>query len=217
MAEREEFTVFLLLAGDTGVGKSTLAHRLTHPADDFEPGRTLLAPTLGIEFTFVHMELADLNADVKVNVMDVPGNTQFARYMASYYRMAHGIVFMYDVGQRATFDSLAGRWRDDRDQHNPRLTDAAALVLGNKADLPESEHGVTAVEGADMARQLGAGEFEVCSATEWSRRYLLPPIERMIVRAVHRLRLEREHSRTTLQLSPAHGSPSKLPSSACCG
>lgn len=53
---------------------------------------------------------------------------------AAYYRGAQGIIFVYDVTRRETFDSLADVWLREVDMYST-VEDAVKMVVANKTDL----------------------------------------------------------------------------------
>jgi GTPase SAR1 family protein len=53
---------------------------------------------------------------------------------AAYYRGAQGIIFVYDVTRRETFESLADIWMREVDMYST-VEDAVKMVVANKTDL----------------------------------------------------------------------------------
>lgn len=53
---------------------------------------------------------------------------------AAYYRGAQGIILVYDVSQRETFDSLDEIWLREVEMY-ATVPDAIKMVVANKTDL----------------------------------------------------------------------------------
>ena len=60
---------------------------------------------------------------------------RFRTITPSYYRVAHGIIVVYDVTNRESFDALPG-WFADLDTYAPSTV--VKIVVGNKVDKVRS-------------------------------------------------------------------------------
>lgn len=72
---------------------------------------------------------------------------------AAYYRGAQGVIFVFDVSRRETFESLADIWMKEVDMYGT-VEDSVKMVVANKTDLSESRE-VTREEAVDFARSHG--------------------------------------------------------------
>eukprot|EP01132_Coremiostelium_polycephalum_P002874 gene2874-3572_t len=99
----------LLLIGDSGVGKSCLLLRF---ADDTYSESFL--STIGVDF------------------WDTAGQERFRTITSSYYRGAHGIIVVYDVTDKSTFDNVR-QWLQEIDRF--ACENVNKLLVGNKSDL----------------------------------------------------------------------------------
>merc|ERR1719198_1000349 len=89
----------ILLIGDAGVGKSSILLRFTD--DAFEEH---LASTIGVDFKVKTVQLG--GKTVKLTIWDTAGQERFRTLTSSYYRGCHGIIVVFDVNERETFDNL---------------------------------------------------------------------------------------------------------------
>jgi small GTP-binding protein len=92
-------------------------------------------------------------------VWDTAGQERFHSVTIAYYRGASGILLIFDLTRRSSFEHV-GFWLDQARKHAP--PGIPIVIVGNKSDLEEQRE-VTHEEGQQAARGLGAGYAE-CSA-----------------------------------------------------
>ena len=63
---------------------------------------------------------------------DTAGQERFRTITVSYYRNTMGILLVYDITMRATFDNLRGWLKQIQQQADPRVN---KILVGNKCDL----------------------------------------------------------------------------------
>jgi small GTP-binding protein len=191
------YSLYILVAGDAGVGKSTLAH---HARRGDWPGDKQ-PTTIGIDFVAVHRELA-LNSEedyrilgrreadvvsLQIQLLDVPGDRRKAPIVRSYYIKAQGFLLVYDVTRRDTFLALRTYWWPEIQEHARNF--ATVTVIGNKTDLPVAQHAVSEDEARQFARDIGASALYLCSAHRSAYETIISPIDTTalaIVRAIRR-------------------------------
>eukprot|EP01119_Soliformovum_irregulare_P013081 TRINITY_DN3455_c0_g1_i1.p2 TRINITY_DN3455_c0_g1~~TRINITY_DN3455_c0_g1_i1.p2 ORF type:complete len:203 (-),score=31.29 TRINITY_DN3455_c0_g1_i1:55-663(-) len=142
----------ITIIGDSGVGKSCILLRFTD--DNFDEGQ---AVTIGVDFKTKLMVLD--GKKINLTIWDTAGQEKFRSLTSSYYRGAHGIICVYDVTNRASFNAIE-HWLEEI-QTNCTNGDVVTLLVGNKIDMPNRE--VTREEAAKFARQK-AMLFIECSA-----------------------------------------------------
>lgn len=117
-------TFKVVVAGDGGVGKTSLLHRLL-------TGNvvTTYNATLGVE---VHPYTFNVNGrTIRFNLWDTAGQEKFGGLRDGYYIEADAAIVMYDLGRNITARNVA-TW------HRDLLRVAAGiptLFLGNKSDV----------------------------------------------------------------------------------
>lgn len=89
-------------------------------------------------------------------LLDTAGQERFRTLSTSYYRGAHGIVFVYDVTNRTTFEQMDSWFAEA--EANTAVTAAAGssakcqfCLVGSKVDRAGTSRVVTAEEGAALA------------------------------------------------------------------
>ncbi|KAM3589066.1 Ras-related protein Rab-18 [Umbelopsis sp. WA50703] len=155
MAQQETPTLKLLLIGNSSVGKSSLLLRFTD--DTFLPQDEVSA-TIGVDFKVSMMEVD--GQKYKLTIWDTAGQERFRTLTSSYYRGAQGVILVYDVSNRDTFDALQNWYTELKTYSSSQ--DVVKMIVGNKVDK-ESSRVVTYKEGAAMAQKLQT-LFVECSA-----------------------------------------------------
>ena len=93
---------------------------------------------------------------------DTAGQERFHTLTESYYRNSHGVILVYDVTDRESFDRIQ-KWAAQIDQYQD--LHLCRLLVGNKSDM-ESARKVTTQEGEDLAKSLGTGFVETSAKTQ---------------------------------------------------
>ena len=117
----------VLIAGDGGVGKTTLLHR-------YVSGKFILDTkmTLGVEILKKFIQIGDYN--VMLQLWDFGGQEQFRFMLKNYVLGAHGAIIMYDLTRFVSLQNVA-EWVDLVREANPRLP---LMLVGGKKDLADS-------------------------------------------------------------------------------
>lgn len=133
----------LLLIGDSGTGKSSLLTRFVDDEFDEE-----INATIGVDFKTKVLDVDEKRC--KLIIWDTAGQERFRTLTASYYRGAHGVVFVYDVTRRETFNNIE-TWLEELG-HYAGANDVVKMLVGNKSDLVKQRE-VTRAEGEECARK----------------------------------------------------------------
>ncbi|XP_038070396.1 ras-related protein Rab-22A-like [Patiria miniata] len=152
--KREGYKICLL--GNTGVGKSCIAHWLKH--DEFDEK---LDNTIGA--AYLEKELSVNGETVKMCIWDTAGAERFRALTPLYYRGADGIVLVYDITDETSFQSLRTEWIPTIRMRTD--TNMALVVVGNKLDLEETGRVVPSDEARGYADLLNAIFLETSAKT----------------------------------------------------
>jgi len=76
---------------------------------------------------------------------------------SSYYRGAHGIIIVYDVTNKDSFDNVR-QWMQEIDRF--ATENVNKLLIGNKCDLEEKRE-VSYEEGLELAKNFDVPFLEV--------------------------------------------------------
>lgn len=134
MEEEQMFRV--IIVGDTGVGKSCLLLRFSE--DKFNENHDV---TIGVEFGTRSLKVD--NQIIKLQIWDTAGQESFRSITRSFYRRADGVILMYDITARHTFDNCK-QWLEEIKQNGN--SDVTIYLIGNQADL------VTLGETAEVSK-----------------------------------------------------------------
>ncbi|KAF8429983.1 ras family-domain-containing protein [Boletus edulis BED1] len=148
--------VKLLLIGNASVGKSSLLLRFSDEAWIPEDEATA---TIGVDFRVHKMEVN--GRKIKLSIWDTAGQERFRTITSSYYRGAQGIILVYDVANRETFDALP-KWFTEIDTYV--LTTVPKIIVGNKLDKELSRQ-VPTDEAAVFAARKDALFLEASAKT----------------------------------------------------
>ncbi|SPQ96301.1 Ras family [Plasmodiophora brassicae] len=145
----------LLLVGDSGVGKTNIL--LSFTGHSFE---TDIKSTIGVDLKLKILKLR--NKTIKLTLWDTAGQERFRTLTSAYYRGAQGIVLVYDVTRRQTFQNIQ-EWIKEVDLYT--TTDSIVkMLVGNKIDL-EGERQVSKEDGRQFAKENGMLFIETSART----------------------------------------------------
>ncbi|KAK8861093.1 hypothetical protein M9Y10_012788 [Tritrichomonas musculus] len=125
--ENQEFCLKIVLAGDSGVGKTNLLARFTR---DFFSEDT--KSTIGVEFAT--KSLVVNNKLVKASIWDTAGQENYKAITRAYFHGALGAIIVFDITQSSTFESVS-RWLNDIRSNAEK--DVIIMLVGNKSDLTD--------------------------------------------------------------------------------
>ncbi len=139
----------ILIIGDSSVGKSNLLLRFS---DNIFHDTFL--PTIGVDFKIRNVTVGDKS--IKLNIWDTAGQERFKTITAAYYKGAHGIILVYDITDRDTFNNITSWLGEIRKHAGPNVV---RLLVGNKCDL-DSDRKVSQREAKEFAESQGMTYIE---------------------------------------------------------
>ena len=149
----KEFLYKILLLGDSSVGKTCFLMRYTE--NTFQE---IHMSTIGLDYKLKNVQLDD-GKMVKIQIWDTAGQDRFRSITKNYYKGAHGIILLYSVTDRKTFDNVKNWISQIKEEVSEKVT---IILVGNKID--DEEHRVVKYEeGEKMGNEFGLKFFE-CSA-----------------------------------------------------
>jgi small GTP-binding protein len=156
-AQGFDFLFKVVVIGDSGVGKSCLLIRFAE--DKFSEEHV---STIGVDFT---NRTVDVGGDqVKLQLWDTAGQERFRTVTSTYYRGAQGIVIIFDVTERRSFETIRA-WVEDVDKWASQGT--VKILVGNKTDLHDRRQ-VTTEEGEALAQELRMRYYETSARENYN-------------------------------------------------
>jgi len=141
--------------GDFGVGKTTLLHQYLERR--FTPNVT---STIGSNFFVKHLRLPNLKAPFTLQIWDLAGQPHFKWVRHEFYKSAKGIIYVFDLTRRETFDHILG-WKTEIEKV---INDFSSIIVGNKLDLINSKQKIIEYEESETLKN----KLRACSYHETS-------------------------------------------------
>jgi small GTP-binding protein len=146
----------ICIVGDFGVGKSTLLYQYLEKR--FNPE---VQSTIGSNFFVKHLKIPNVRHIITLQIWDLAGQDHFKWVRQAFYKGAKGMVFVFDLARKETFDHL-NTWIEEVEGtigYVPRI------LVGNKLDLIDpSERVIPQQECINFAKQVKTRSYEETSA-----------------------------------------------------
>lgn len=187
-------SVKVVMLGDTGVGKSSIAHRFA--SGDFKPysestiGASFLSKTIEVPIVNRVSDNTDDNGEaetpskrterlnepssrrIEFRIWDTAGQEKYHSLAPLYYRNALASIVIYDLCNKYTFTTLK-KWVSELNKNGP--PDIVLAIVGNKSDL--AEHRQVAFEDAKKyANKIGAFYIETSARDNFNVKVLFEQI-----------------------------------------
>ncbi|XP_036029284.1 ras-related protein Rab-12 [Onychomys torridus] len=150
-----DFKLQVIIIGSRGVGKTSLMERFTD--DTFCEA---CKSTVGVDFKIKTVELR--GKKIRLQIWDTAGQERFNSITSAYYRSAKGIILVYDITKKETFDDLP-KWMKMIDKYASE--DAELLLVGNKLDC-EVDREISRQQGEKFSQQITGMRFCEASAKD---------------------------------------------------
>ncbi|KAI4895471.1 hypothetical protein NFI96_023970 [Prochilodus magdalenae] len=151
---KKSLRVKVISLGNAEVGKSCIIKRYCEKR--FVP--KYLA-TIGIDYGVTKVQVRD--REIKVNIFDMAGHPFFYEVRNEFYKDSQGVILVYDVGLRESFDALDS-WLTEMKQEmgsQANMESIIFVVCANKVDLTKRRV-VDESEGRLWAESRGFHYFE---------------------------------------------------------
>ena len=149
--KKKSYEFKVILIGSISVGKTSILSR--YITNEFQSEYKC---TIKTEFKTKIVNINNMS-QAKLNIWDTCGDEKFRAITRQYYNDAHGILLVYDITNRESFDSIIN-WQNEIRNNAP--ADSVLFLIANKTDL-NKERVVTELEGKKKAEELGMLFIEV--------------------------------------------------------
>ena len=128
MSEDNNFIFKIITIGDSGVGKTSIIRKYLYNVFELA---TL--NTIGLNFSFKEIILKN-KVKVKLKLLDTAGQEKYNSLTKTYYKNADGVLFVFDISDKKSFDSLQNWMELFNENHNEKKS-IPVYLIGNKCDL----------------------------------------------------------------------------------
>ena len=168
----QKITYKMIIIGDSAVGKTCIFKKITSGTFTEKSISTIGMDRRTLSFTIKNEEGNDLEIDVQL--WDTAGQERFRSITTSYYKSSQGLLLMYDITRKETFDNLEN-WiisiKDSLGEEEKYLI----VLVGNKVDLansnPESRE-VTTEDAENLCKEKNIYWGGECSAKDFTENEL---------------------------------------------
>ena len=131
-----------VLIGNSGAGKTSFFRKLS-TGEFYEKNIS----TIGVEKKTLELNLDIINDEGKtekksfvISLFDTAGQEKFRAITHNYYKEADGILLIYDIDDKSSFESIE-MWIESIRQNmgSNDVSKYAMVLIGNKSDLIEEE------------------------------------------------------------------------------
>ena len=143
----------IIIIGNTGSGKSSLLLRYTR--DIFN---NYYEATIGVDFGTKQIDIPYNNQHIpiKLQIWDTAGQERFSTITKSYYRNTCGVVIVFDLTNKESFNSIP-KWITNIEDNCDSTVQK--ILIGNKSDL-KGNIVVEKSEIDEMCKKYGIRYFE---------------------------------------------------------
>ena len=146
-------SIKICLLGNSGVGKSCIAHRYTD--ENFDENQ------FSSEAAQCYSKVININGQkLYLDIWDTAGQEKYRSLGRYFYKESYIIILVYDIGNQKSFNDLKNEWYNNVQQYGEQHTILG--VVGNKSDLYK-DNGVPEKKVRKFAKDINA-EFMVVSA-----------------------------------------------------
>ena len=155
--ENYEGSISLILLGDSGVGKSNFMSRYSKNSFNL-----VHMATIGMEQTIKTLKINGKNF-YHLTLWDTSGQERFRSLPRKYYRNADGILLLFDIGNKDSFENIKSWMKDITDNLGEKKENNIIIyLLANKIDLFNTEkEKITKEEKEELAYKLGVKCYDI--------------------------------------------------------
>ena len=149
MAKIEDIKIITL--GNSAVGKSSFILKYTDNVFSLD-----YLSTLGVDYKHKKIKLKN-GKDVRLRIFDTAGQERFKSVSASFVKKADGVILIYDIGEKDSFEAVDNWIKSIREIGKDKLP---IILVGNKCDLSDDKRQVSLKEGQDKANEFNIPFYE---------------------------------------------------------
>ena len=189
--------------GDTNVGKTSL---LLNYTDNYFVGSHI--STVGIDYKFKTIKINDIN--IKLQIWDTSGQERFRSLAKNYLKNANGIIFVYDITNKKSFDGVKV-WMSEAESHG----NYKQIIIGNKCDL-EGKREVKKEIVDKFASKKKIEVFETSAKTSTNVAKAFETLAKLLVEGKSVEELNSIYNKQTIKLTNKSTKNKEIQKKACC-
>ena len=151
---KNKLDIKIITLGDSHVGKTSLI--IKYIENKFS---TTFVTTMGFDIKNKQITLKD-GTEAKLMIFDTAGQERFKSLAENYIRKANGILLVYDISEKQSFQNIENWMESIRENSN----ESPIILIGNKSDLND-ERQVSIEEGQQKADEFGCPFYETSCKT----------------------------------------------------
>ena len=168
----EKITYKMIIIGDSAVGKTCIFKKIISGTFTEKSISTIGMDRRTLSFNIKNSEGNDLEIDVQL--WDTAGEERFRSITTSYYKSSQGLLLMYDITRRETFDNVEN-WIKSIKESLGEEEKYVIVLVGNKVDIanakPDSRE-VTTEEAENICKEKNIFWGGECSAKDFTEEQL---------------------------------------------
>ena len=167
----EKITYKMIIIGDSAVGKTCIFKKMTTGLFSEKSISTIGMDRRTLSFTIKNKEGNDLEVDIQL--WDTAGQERFRSITTSYYKSSQGLILMYDITKRESFDNVENWLQNIKESIGDEKY--VIVLLGNKLDLVESDPSARTVkteEAESLCKDKNIFWGGECSAKDFTEEQL---------------------------------------------
>ncbi|XP_065841778.1 ras-related protein Rab-13-like [Oscarella lobularis] len=139
----------VVVIGEYSTGKTSIINRFVENDFSFQT-----MTTIGVDYRSKVVTIDGVR--LKLKVWDTAGQEQFRTITRMHFRGAQGIILVYDITSKKSFENLRYWVEKIQDEH---LKGESMVLFGNKCDL-DTDREVAVSLAEKFARELGIKQFQ---------------------------------------------------------
>ena len=170
--DTNEKTVYkVVILGESSVGKTCIFKKIVSGTFNEKSISTIGIDRRTLAF---NIKTSEGEKEIDMQLWDTAGQERFRSITSSYYKSSQGLLLMYDITKKDTFNTI-GNWIDDIIGTLGQTNNYLIALIGNKVDLVDSNlysREVTIEEAQNLCKERNIYWGGECSAKDFTEEQL---------------------------------------------
>ena len=197
-----DYIAKIIILGDSEVGKSTCIGNYVGNCQN-------VYTTIGVNFECINKVYK--KKKIKYQIWDTAGQEKFRSIIRSYYRNSTGIILVFDITDKKSFDNITEYVACVHEECTNSLIFPLFVLLGNKIDVNNYKRKVSFEEASDYAKSINAEYHEISAKTNTNLHHSIDKFLEKIFLKIDEMNTEFLHKDEGVRLHDA-----KTLKSRCC-